>query len=212
MLPGDRVEDEVPREGGEGAHPEEAVHQGPQTHDETCAFADEEEGGQEQGVLEQEEGGGKAWERDALRVDVHVGNRPEGARDGIREHPESREHPRGGKAVGGALEGHGDPGDDEELRPGERGAEPFVIGPIQEGCTRVIVNWKPISRAESRNALSNTGSSSSARSKRLGWWWCVVRSAGVGHASWRYPPRHHQTFLPRALTPTVRCQCAGQYP
>src|SRR5258707_3120704 len=45
MLPGDWVEDEVPREGGDGAHPEEAVHQRLQTHDEMPGFASEEEGG-----------------------------------------------------------------------------------------------------------------------------------------------------------------------
>src|SRR5258706_2419349 len=45
MLPGERVEDEVPREGGDGAHPEEAVHQRAQTHDATSGFASEEDGG-----------------------------------------------------------------------------------------------------------------------------------------------------------------------
>ena len=59
MLGGDRVEDEVPCEGGDGTHPEEAVHQRPQTHCETCAVAGEEEGGKEEGVLEDEEEAGR---------------------------------------------------------------------------------------------------------------------------------------------------------
>ena len=132
------------------------------------------------GYWSKKKGAARLGNRDALRVDVHGSNRPEGARDGIREHPEGREHPRGGKAAGDALEGDGDPGHDEELRPGERGAEHVRDRPDPGGLHQSYCQLEADEQGKETNALSNTGSSCSARSKARP---AVVRGALCGCGS-----------------------------
>ena len=87
----------------------------------------------------------------------------------------------------------------------------FVIGPIQEGCTRVIVNWKPISRVQRTNALSNTGSSCSARSKARP---AVVRGAlcGCGSCIVEVSATPSPDLSTPRLDASFRCQCMAVAP
>ena len=72
-------QDEVPGEGGNGAHPQHAIDDDPHAGQPTVTRVEKEEGGDEEGILQDEEEIGQAREGHAMWIDEHIGNRPGGA-------------------------------------------------------------------------------------------------------------------------------------
>ena len=76
------------------------------------------------GILEDEEEIGEAWEGHAMRIGGHLGNRPDRAGNRVGQHAHCHAAPGGRTSLMGTQERQSNPGHDEQLRPGQHGAQP----------------------------------------------------------------------------------------